>query len=114
MKLMSKTLPFLFAAMLLAVPAFSQTGTLTGKATDAEGKAITGATVSIERQGVKVPRLTEDVWVGRDGRIRRVGLSFPFVQQGVHATSSLTMTFRAYDVPVSISAPPRAQVFDFS
>jgi tetratricopeptide (TPR) repeat protein len=52
MKLMSKTLPFLLAAMLLAVPAFSQTGTLTGKATDAEGKAITGATVSIERQGV--------------------------------------------------------------
>ena len=69
---------------------------------------------AIERQGVKVPRLTEDVWVGRDGRIRRVGLSFPFVQQGVRATSSLTMTFRAYDVPVSISAPPRAQVFDFS
>jgi hypothetical protein len=69
---------------------------------------------AIERQGVRVPRLTEDVWVGRDGRIRRVGLSFPFVQQGVRATSSLTMTFRAYDVPVSISAPPRAQVFDFS
>ena len=69
---------------------------------------------AIERAGVRVPRLTEDVWVGRDGRIRRVGLSFPFVQQGVHATSSLTMTFRAYDVPVTIAAPPRAQVFDFS
>jgi HAMP domain-containing protein len=69
---------------------------------------------AIERQGVRVPRLTEDVWVGRDGRIRRVGLSFPFAQQGVRATSSLTMTFRAYDVPVTIAAPPRAQVFDFS
>jgi hypothetical protein len=69
---------------------------------------------AMERQGVRVPRLTEDVWVGRDGRIRRVGLSFPFAQQGVRATSSLTMTFRAYDVPVSISAPPRTQVFDFS
>jgi tetratricopeptide (TPR) repeat protein len=38
--------------MLFAIPAFSQTGTLTGKATDTDGKAITGATVSIERQGV--------------------------------------------------------------
>jgi hypothetical protein len=69
---------------------------------------------AIERAGVRVPRLTEDVWVGRDGRIRRVGLSFPLVQQGVRATSSLTMTFRAYDVPVTIAAPPRSQVFDFS
>ena len=52
MKLISKTLPFLIVAMLFAIPAFSQTGTLTGKATDTDGKAITGATVSIERQGV--------------------------------------------------------------
>jgi protocatechuate 3,4-dioxygenase beta subunit len=52
MKLISKTLPFLVVAMLFAIPAFSQTGTLTGKATDADGKPITGATVSIERQGV--------------------------------------------------------------
>jgi hypothetical protein len=69
---------------------------------------------TIERAGVRLPRLTEDVWIGSDGRITRVGLSLPLVQQGVHATSSMTMTFRAYDVPVSISAPPRAQVFDFS
>jgi hypothetical protein len=69
---------------------------------------------TIERAGVRLPRLTEDVWVGSDGRISRVGLSFPIVQRGVRATSSTTMTFRAYDVPVSITAPPRGQVFDFS
>ena len=69
---------------------------------------------TIERAGVRLPRLTEDVWVGSDGRIRRVALSFPFVQQGVRATSSMTMTFRAYDVPVTISAPPRSQVFQFN
>lgn len=69
---------------------------------------------SIERSGVRLPRLTEDVWIGADGRITRVGLSFPLVQQGVPVRSSMTMTFRAFDVPVSISAPPRAQVFDFS
>jgi hypothetical protein len=69
---------------------------------------------AIEKAGVRLPRLTEDVWIGSDGRIRRVGLAFPFVQQGVRATSSMTMTFRAYDVPVAIAAPPRSQVFDFS
>jgi len=69
---------------------------------------------AIERAGVRLPRLTEDVWVGSDGRISRVGFAIPLVQQGVRATSSMTMTFRAYDVPVSVSAPPRAQVFDFS
>jgi len=69
---------------------------------------------AIERTGTRLPRLTEDVWVGSDGRITRVGVSIPLVQQGVRATSSMTMTFRAYDVPVTIAAPPRAQVFDFS
>jgi len=69
---------------------------------------------TIERAGVRLPRLTENVWIGADGRITRVGLSFPLVQQGVPVRSSMTMTFRAYDVPVSVSAPPRAQVFDFS
>ncbi|HEY1315603.1 MAG TPA: hypothetical protein VGF10_00135 [Gaiella sp.] len=68
---------------------------------------------TIERAGVRLPRMTEDVWVGGDGRIRRVGVAFPFVQQGARATSSMTMTFRAYDVPVAVSAPPREQVFDF-
>ena len=69
---------------------------------------------AIERAGVRLPRLTEDVWVGSDGRISRVGFAIPFVQQGVSAKSSMTMTFRAYDVPASVSAPPSSQVFDFS
>jgi hypothetical protein len=69
---------------------------------------------TIERTGIRLRRLTEDVWVGSDGRISRVGLTLPFAQQGVRGNSSLTMTFRAYDVPVGIAAPPRSQVFDFS
>lgn len=69
---------------------------------------------AIERAGVRLPRLTEDVWVGSDGRISRLGFAIPFAEQGVRAKSSMTMTFRAYDVPVSVSPPPRAQVFDFS
>ena len=54
------------------------------------------------------------MWVGADGRIRRIRSSTPTVVAGAAATSVQTMTFRAYDVPVSVSAPPRAQVFDFS
>lgn len=64
--------------------------------------------------GTRLGRTTQDVWVGTDGRIRRIRSSTPTVVSGAAATSVQTMTFRAYDVPVSISAPPRAQVFDFS
>jgi len=52
MKLVTKTLPFLFLAMLFAVPAFSQTGNIKGKVMDPDGKPMTGATISIDRQGI--------------------------------------------------------------
>lgn len=64
--------------------------------------------------GTRLGRTTQDVWVGADGRIRRIRSSTPTVVAGAAATSVQTMTFRAYDVPVSVSAPPRAQVFDLS
>jgi hypothetical protein len=64
--------------------------------------------------GARLGRTTQDVWVGADGRIRRLRSSTPTAVQGKPATSVQTMTFRAYDVPVTIAAPPRAQVFDFS
>jgi tetratricopeptide (TPR) repeat protein len=52
MKLVSKTLPFLLMAMLFAVPAFSQTGNISGRVVDETGKPLTGATISIDRQGI--------------------------------------------------------------
>jgi hypothetical protein len=64
--------------------------------------------------GARLGRTTQDVWVGADGRIRRLRSSTPTAVQGAPATSVQTMTFRAYDVPVTIAAPPPAQVFDFS
>src|SRR5215467_12233378 len=51
MKLVSKILPILVAALLLAIPAFAQTGNLTGKVVDTDGKPMNGATISIDRQG---------------------------------------------------------------
>jgi hypothetical protein len=70
---------------------------------------------AVERAtGVKLGRTTQEVWVGTDGRVRRLRSSTPTVVQGVRATSTQTLTYRAYDVPVSITPPPRSKVFDFS
>src|SRR5206468_605639 len=52
MKFAYKILPFLVVAMLIAIPSFAQTGNLHGKVTDPDGKPMTGATISIDRQGI--------------------------------------------------------------
>jgi len=52
MKLVRKTVPFLAVVMLFAIPAFSQTGNISGKVIDTDGKPVTGATISIDRQGI--------------------------------------------------------------
>src|SRR5262245_6911987 len=52
MKLVRKTVPFLAVVMLFAIPAFAQTGNISGKVIDTDGKPVTGATISIDRQGI--------------------------------------------------------------
>src|SRR5947207_7573977 len=52
MKFASKILPFLVVAMLFALPGFAQTGNISGKVVDTEGKPATGVTISIDRQGI--------------------------------------------------------------
>src|SRR5215510_7315689 len=52
MKLVRKTMPFLAVVMLFAIPAFSQTGNISGKVIDTDGKPLTGATISIDRQQI--------------------------------------------------------------
>jgi tetratricopeptide (TPR) repeat protein len=47
-----KILPVLVVALLLAVPGFAQTGNLTGKVVDTDGKPMNGVTISIDRQGI--------------------------------------------------------------
>src|SRR5215467_7207104 len=47
-----KILPVLAAALLLAVPGFAQTGNLTGKVVDTDGKPMSNVTISIDRQGI--------------------------------------------------------------
>ena len=78
------------------------------RAVPAYGKQL----ASVERAtGVRLGRVTQDVWVGNDGRIRRLRSSTPTSAQGVRGTTVQTITFLSYDVPVSIAAPPAAQVF---
>ena len=55
MKLTSKLLPILVLALLAAVPGFAQTGNLTGKVVDTDGKPMNGVTLSLERQGTSQP-----------------------------------------------------------
>jgi tetratricopeptide (TPR) repeat protein len=52
MKLVGKTLLFAVAVMLFAIPAFSQTGNISGKVVDADGKPMTGVTISIDRLSI--------------------------------------------------------------
>jgi hypothetical protein len=69
---------------------------------------------AIERTtGVRVGRVTADVWVGSDGYVRRFRTTTPTVVNGARATSVQTITYTAYNVPVSIVAPSRATVLDF-
>ncbi len=62
--------------------------------------------------GLKLGRTTQHVWVGNDGRVRQIRSTTPTVGQGgARATATQTITFLEYDVPVTITAPPAAQVF---
>src|SRR5438128_7380280 len=52
MKLVSKILPILVVAMLVAIPSFAQTGNISGKVVDTDGKPLTGTVISIDRTGI--------------------------------------------------------------
>jgi len=52
MKLMSKLLPLVVAVVLLAVPAFAQQGSISGKVLDKDGKPLVGAVMAIDRKGI--------------------------------------------------------------
>src|SRR5205809_5527583 len=52
MKFASKILPFLVVATLFTIPSFAQTGNISGKVVDNEGKPLTGVTISIDRQAI--------------------------------------------------------------
>jgi hypothetical protein len=79
----------------------------------ARRNAVLGPAIKkIERlAGVRALKVSQDVWVGADGRVRQLRSTQPGLSNGVHTTTAQTFTFLAYDVPVTISAPPASLVY---
>jgi hypothetical protein len=60
----------------------------------------------------QMPKLPEDVWIGRDGLVRQVRLSYSVTQGGQRVRLGMTMELYDYGAHVSIAAPPSSEVFD--
>jgi hypothetical protein len=60
----------------------------------------------------EMPTIPEDVWIGKDGLVHRIKLSFGLDQQGKHLQMSLAMDLYDYGTDVTIAAPPASDVFD--
>ena len=56
----------------------------------------------------QMPKVPEDVWVGKDGLVRRIGLSLGLPQGHM----KMTMDMYDYGADVTIAAPPSSDVFD--
>jgi hypothetical protein len=76
---------------------------------------------ALEAKGLTTPLLggiaaqmktiTENVWIGRSGLVRRVALAYNLPLAGM-ARLAMTMDIYDYGAHVSIAAPPRSEVFD--
>jgi hypothetical protein len=60
----------------------------------------------------EMPTVPEDVWIGKDGLVHRIKLSFGLDQQGKQVQMSIAMDLYDYGANVSIAAPPAGDVFD--
>jgi hypothetical protein len=55
---------------------------------------------------------TEEVWVAKDGLVRRVRSSYSVPHGATPTRIAMTMDLYDYGAHVSIAAPPSDQVFD--
>jgi hypothetical protein len=60
----------------------------------------------------KMKTNSEDVWIGKDGLVRRIRGSYGFAENGRGAHVRMTMDLFDYGAHVSIEAPPSSEVFD--
>jgi hypothetical protein len=60
----------------------------------------------------QLPKIPENVWIGKDGLVRRVQLSYGFPANGQRAHIAMTMNLYDYGAPIRIAAPPSSDVFD--
>ena len=54
----------------------------------------------------------EDVWIGKDGLVRRLRLAYSLGTPSGTAHAAMTMKLYDYGAHVSIAAPPSSAVFD--
>jgi hypothetical protein len=59
-----------------------------------------------------MPELPADVWIGKDGLVRRVALSYGLTQKGQRAHLDMRMDLFDYGANVTIAAPPSNDVLD--
>jgi hypothetical protein len=60
----------------------------------------------------EMPTVPEDVWIGKDGLVHRIKLSFGLDRQGKQIQMSMAMDLYDYGADVTIAAPPASDVFD--
>jgi hypothetical protein len=60
----------------------------------------------------QMPTLPEDVWIGKDGLVRRIKLSVATQERGKSVQVAMAMDLYDYGANVSIAAPPASDVFD--
>ena len=60
----------------------------------------------------QMPRIPEDVWVGKDGLVRRVRVSVDLPHGTTPVRTAVAMDLYDYGAQVDIAAPPAGQVFD--
>jgi hypothetical protein len=60
----------------------------------------------------QLPTVPEDVWIGKDGLVHRIKLSFGLEQQGRQVRMAMAMDLYDYGAHITIAAPPSSDVFD--
>ncbi len=73
-----------------------------------ESNGLTGPLLSSVAAQTKT--VSETVWIGKDGLVRRVALGYGIPRRDARLT--MTMDISDYGAPVTIAAPPASQVFD--
>jgi hypothetical protein len=59
-----------------------------------------------------MPTVPEDVWIGKDGLVHRIKLSFGLEQRGRQVRMAIAMDLYDYGAHITIAAPPSSDVFD--
>ncbi|HZT84859.1 MAG TPA: hypothetical protein VE984_05495 [Gaiellaceae bacterium] len=59
-----------------------------------------------------MPKIPENVWIGKDGLVRRVQLSYGLAHAGHRAHVDMTMDVYDYGAKIAIAPPPSGAVFD--